>query len=203
MIVTLRGTLTETTPLSAVIEAHGIGYEVNIPVTTTEKLPPVGETVALHTLAVYREDAATLYGFHSREDRDFFRLMVEKVSGIGPRIALSIFSKLSVTLLKSALASSDTALLAQCPGIGKKTAERMIIELKDKILPGSTEASTSAMPSNSQTGLTTGDTRIQDAVNALLTLGYKATEADKAVRRALTKVEEDASTETLIKAALS
>ena len=203
MIVTLCGTLTEAGPLSVVIEAHGIGYEVHIPVTTTEKLPAVGQPVSLYTLAVYREDAATLYGFHGREERDFFRLMVEKVTGIGPRIALSILSKLSVPLLKSALASEDTALLAQCPGIGKKTAERMVIELKDKVLPRSIALPSSKVAGVGQMEPVAGDTRIQDAVAALMTLGYKATEADKAVRRSLASVEEGASTEALIKAALT
>lgn len=204
MITIIKGLLIEVSPLRAVIEVSGIGYEINIPVTTTERLPAVGSVTTLHTLTVYREDSAALYGFHHREDRDFFRLLVEKVSGIGPRMALSILSKLSVSILKNALASGDVAMLCQCPGIGKKTAERLVIELKDKVAPsGVTDTSIPDVSGAKQPVVIPQDNRVQDAVNALITLGYKATEADKSVRRALGKVDADASTGALIKAALS
>ena len=136
MIARLKGTVLEATPLLVVIEAAGVGYEVHIPVTTAEKVPPVGQECSLFIHAVYREDSATLYGFGVREDRDFFRLLVEKVSGIGPKIAISILSRMSVELLRNAIAGSDVALLSKCPGIGKKTAERLVIELKDKVFAG-------------------------------------------------------------------
>src|SRR6185312_13802864 len=108
-------------PLQVVIEVGGFGYEVNIPVTTAEKLPQPGQTVKLHTLAVYREDSQTLYGFASAEERDFFRLMIEHVTGVGPKVALGILSRLSLPLLRSAIRTGDIATLAQSPGIGRKT----------------------------------------------------------------------------------
>lgn len=201
MITTIEGKLSEATPLQAIIETGGLGYEVNIPVTTAERLPRPGQTVRLHTLAVYREDSASLYGFYEREERDFFRLLVEKVSGIGPRIALSIMSRLSLALLQSAIANGDAALLAKCPGIGKKTAERLIIELKDKVGPGFTTAPGAA----SATGIPAlpSSSSQRDAVDALIALGYKPADADKAVRKAMAHVGADAQTEVLVRTALS
>ena len=123
----------ESTPLLAVIDAGGVGYEVHIPVSTAEHLPQSGGECSLFIHSVYREDSATLYGFAKREDRDFFRILIERVSGIGPKIGISMLSRMSVELLRSAISTSDVALLSQCPGIGKKTAERLIIELRDKL----------------------------------------------------------------------
>lgn len=202
MIVSIEGRLIEATPLIAIIDVNGLGYEVHIPVTTAERLPHHGETVKLHTLAVYREDSASLYGFTQRADRDFFRLLVEKVSGVGPRIALGIMSHLSLPLLQSAIANGDAARLSKCPGIGKKTAERLIIELRDKM--GALSTTSGEAP-----GLTAGSMHTpapsaqQDAVDALIALGYKAPDADKAIRKALEKSGANASTEVLIRAALA
>jgi len=204
MITIITGLLRGVSPLRAVVEVGGIGYEISIPITTTERLPSIGEKTTLHTLAVYREESAALYGFHNREDRDFFRLLVEKVSGIGPRMGLTILSKLSVATLKSALASGDVALLSQCPGIGKKTAERLIIELKDKVgLPKTEGGAVSNANASNKVIAIHQDNQVQDAVNALITLGYKAAEADKAVRKALEKISPDSPAEVLIKTALS
>jgi Holliday junction DNA helicase RuvA len=201
MIVSLEGKLIEAAPLSCVIEAHGVGYEVFIPVTTAEKLPGIGQVARLHTLAVYREDAQTLYGFATREDRDFFRLLVEKVSGIGPKIAINIMSRMSVESLRTAIAHSDVALLSKCQGIGKKTAERLVVELRDKVFPGGipTPAAPGA-PGGAPAPV--GGTAFQDALAALVTLGYKPPEADKALRKAQDKLGADATTEALIKSAL-
>ena len=202
MISRLKGTVLESTPLLVLLDVSGVGYEVHIPVTTAEKLPPPGEVCSLHTQAVYREDSATLYGFATRDDRDFFRLLVEKVSGIGPKIAISMLSQMSPELLRSAIASSDVALLAKCPGIGKKTAERLVIELKDKVgLPtssGDIGDANAAQPSGG------GEpSAFQDAISSLMILGYKPAEADKLVRKATSQLGPDAKTETLIKTALS
>jgi Holliday junction DNA helicase RuvA len=133
MITSIRGTLTESALVRAVVEVDGFGYEVHVPVTTAERLPSVGSTVKLHTLVIYREDSQTLYGFAAAEDRDFFRLMIENVTGIGPKMALSIMSRLSLPLLQGAIRSGDIAALAKCPGIGKKTAERLVVELKGRV----------------------------------------------------------------------
>ena len=101
MITSIQGTLTAATPLHAIVELNGFGYEVNIPVTTAEKLPSLGANVKLHTLVIYREDAQTLYGFATPADRDFFRLMIENVTGIGPKSALTIMSRMSLPSLES------------------------------------------------------------------------------------------------------
>ncbi|MDR2862742.1 MAG: Holliday junction branch migration protein RuvA [Puniceicoccales bacterium] len=199
MIVSLNGTVLESGIFRAVIECHGVGYEVHIPVTTAEKLPPAGAAVRLHTLQVFRENDQALYGFASAGERDFFRLLVEKVSGIGPRTALNIFSRLSLTVLKDAIARGDVKLLSDCPGIGKKTAERLVVELRDKILPG---AGISPVPSTSASAAPAQSSLHHDAVAALVSLGLKLADADKAVRRALEKTGADTTVEKLIRAAL-
>jgi Holliday junction DNA helicase RuvA len=199
LIAHIKGTVIEATPLLVVIEAAGLGYEVQIPITTAEKVPTVGKECSLYTHAVYREDSASLYGFATREDRDFFRLLVEKVSGIGPKIGIAILSRMSVELLRGAIANSDIALLSKCPGIGKKTAERLVIELKDKVGLGvvATTTSRSGSSSNPSQGA------YQDAVSSLIILGYKPADADKFVRKAASQLPADASVEALVKAALS
>lgn len=203
MITSISGILVSATPLSAIIETGGFGYEVHIPVTTAERLPSTGQQTKLHTLAVYREDSQTLYGFASEEERDFFRLLVEKVTGVGPKMALSVLSKLSLATLKSAIVAGDVPLLSKCPGIGKKTAERLVMELRDKLNPADL-----GTVSNPPTGNATGggapaaENKIRDAVLALVALGYKAADADKSVRQAWVALGAAASTETLIKKAL-
>lgn len=201
MLATIEGTLTELDPLVAVLEIQGIGYEVHIPLTTMERLPNPGGTVKLYTHAVYRDDSQTLFGFYGKADREFFRLLIEKVSGIGPKIALRIMSRLSVPTLQSAIASSDVALLSKCPGIGRKTAERLVVELKDRLSPATGHTSVSAAVSG-VSGPVESVTSSRDAVNALISLGYKAEEADKAVRRSVEVLGPDANTEELIKRAL-
>ncbi len=201
MIATLRGELTECQPLLVVVEASGVGYEVHVPLTTTEKLPELGQEVRLFIHAAYREDAQTLYGFSACEERDFFRLIIEKVSGIGPRIALNLLSQVSLQSLRNAIAEGDAALLAKAPGLGKKTAERIIVELQDKVGPatvvsGSTQA-------GSKSSLPSGQEQFRDAVAALMALGYKAGDADRAVRKAGETLGPDISTEDLIRAAFS
>ena len=203
MIISIQGTLTAATPLHAVVELNGFGYEVNIPVTTAEKLPVTGSTVKLHTLVIYREDSQTLYGFATPAERDFFRLMIEHVTGVGPKMALSIMSKLSLPLLEGAIRTGDIATLAKCPGIGKKTAERLVIELRAKVgATGSSESVLSASGSAGEGSATSGDSRLRDAVLALSALGYKTADADEAVRRVMLALGPKATTEQLIKKAL-
>jgi holliday junction DNA helicase RuvA len=202
MITSVTGTLVSATPLTAIIEAGGLGYEVHIPVTTAERLPAPGREVKLHTLAVYREDSQTLYGFATEEERDFFRLMVEKVTGVGPKMALSVLSKLSLATLQGAIAAGDVGLLAKCPGIGKKTAERLVIELRDKLSSVLLGAVPPAKADSGGVPPPAGENKIRDAVLALVALGYKAPDADKAVRQALVGLGPTATTEALIKKAL-
>lgn len=199
MITRITGTLLSATPLAAVIETGGLAYEAHIPITTAERLPPAGQQVRLHTLVVYREDSQTLYGFATEEDRDFFRLMIEKVTGVGPKMALSVLSKLSLPVIQGAISAGDVGLLAKCPGIGKKTAERLVIELRDKLghtgsapVGGAPAEASAASPVN----------KVNDAVLALVALGYKAADADKAVRQAQVALGPAAGTEALIKKAL-
>jgi Holliday junction DNA helicase RuvA len=200
MITSIQGTLTGATPLHAIIELNGFGYEVNIPVTTAEKLPANGSTVKLHTHVIYREDAQTLYGFATPAERDFFRLMIEHVTGIGPKSALTIMSKLSLAMLESTIRNGDVATLSKCPGIGKKTAERLVVELKNKVGGGATIQPADATAAANELG---GDSRHRDAVLALTALGYKAAAADEAIRRAALALGAAATTEALIKKALN
>jgi Holliday junction DNA helicase RuvA len=200
MITSIQGTLTASSAFLAVVELNGLGYEVCVPTTTAEKLPAPGATVRLYTHVVYREDSQTLYGFATAEDRDFFRLLIEKVTGVGPKMALSVMSRLSLPVLQGAIAAGDVATLAKCPGIGRKTAERLVIELKGLYAPASGMQAASpgivAIPggevANSQ----------RDAVMALMALGYKAPDADKVVRQAWIALGSKATTEQLIKKAL-
>ena len=201
MITRITGLLVSASPLTAVVETGGFAYEVHIPVTTTERLPQPGQQVRLHTYVVYREDSQTLYGFAAEDERDFFRLLIEKVSGIGPKTAISVLSKLSLSVLKSAIVSGDIGLLAKCPGIGKKTAERLVIELRDKFTAEGVTHPPIGAPSGGPEG-SANNNQIRDAVMALIALGYKAQDADKAVRQALVLLGVKATTETLIKKAL-
>lgn len=199
MITSLQGTLAAVSPLRAVIELNGLGYEVNIPVTTAERLPGIGATVKLHTLVIYREDAQTLYGFATPADRDFFRLMVENVTGIGPKLALTIMSRLSLPSLESAIRMGDVATLSKCPGIGKKTAERLVVELRAKLGVSDTAGPATGGADAPNAAPSTH----RDAVAALVALGYKAADADQAIRRVSLALGPGATTEMLIKKALS
>jgi Holliday junction DNA helicase RuvA len=198
VITSIQGTLASSGPLQAVIELNGFGYEVHIPVTTAEKLPPAGAAVKLHTLAIYREDSQTLYGFASAAERDFFRLMIENVTGIGPKVGLSILSRLSLPLLESAIRTGDVTTLAQCQGIGRKTAERLVVELRARLgAPGALTPAEAAAAGGGETS------PHRDAVAALMALGYKAATADESVRRAALTLGPGAATEALIKKALA
>ncbi len=203
MITSIQGTLAAATPLQAIVELNGFGYEVHIPVTTAEKLPPLGSTVKLHTLVIYREDAQTLYGFAAAQDRDFFRMMIEHVTGIGPKSALTIMSKLSLASLTAAIRDGDVATLSKCPGIGKKTAERLVIELRAKLGAGGSVESVIAAGTVEGTAERKEESRLRDAVLALMALGYKTETADEAIRKAALALGPTATTEQLIKKALA
>ncbi len=200
MIVLIEGTLLKASPISATISAGGLGYAVNVPVTTAEKLPKNGEPVSLHTHAVYREDSQALYGFWTEDERDFFALVVEKVSGVGPKVAISLMSKLPLADLIAAISAENAPLLAKTPGIGKKTAERIIIELKDK-LAGFLFA-VSPQPRESDLPSSADANKTEDAVLALQALGYKQSDAQKAIAKAMDALGPNTSTEALIKSAL-
>jgi Holliday junction DNA helicase RuvA len=194
VITSIEGRLAAASPLQATIELNGLGYEVHIPITTAEKLPAPGAAVKLHTVAIYREDSQALYGFASAPERDFFRLMIDHVNGVGPKLALNIMSRLSLPLLEGAIRAGDVGTLSKIPGIGKKTAERLVIELKSRLGLAGVE------PASAAPRIEPGAYR--DAVAALVALGYKTADADQSVRQAAAKLGAAASTEELVRAAL-
>jgi Holliday junction DNA helicase RuvA len=164
----LAGTLVEKTPPTVVVMVHGVGYEVDVPMSTFYNLPRTGEAVELLTHLVVREDAHLLYGFLTGAERGAFRQLL-KVSGVGPKVALAVLSGLSVDDLALAVAAEDAASLTRVPGIGRKTAERLVLELRDKLATAGPSPK-SAAPN------------APDALNALLALGYNAREASAAIR---------------------
>ena len=164
MIGRLTGTLAEKTPPHLLIDVDGVGYEVDVPMSSFYNLPAVGERVTLLTHFVVREDAQVLFGFLTHDERATFRLLV-KISGVGPRTALSILSGLSVNELAQAVSLQESARLVKVPGIGKKTAERLLLELKGKL------GADIALPAHAATDAQT------DILQALVALGYSDKEA--------------------------
>ena len=201
MISFLEGIVESASPLQVILNCNGVGYRVDVPITTAERIPSVGQTVRLHIHPVYREDSQALYGFMDPAERDFFHLVTSKVSGIGPKIGLNLMSRLSFQMLREAISRGDATLLAKCPGIGKKTAERLCIELKDKIGTTSTAGTTDTASPMSTEASQQGQS-FSDAIQALVALGFKLDAADTAVRKAAHSLGHDASADALIKAAL-
>lgn len=172
MIGRIKGILIESAPPRIVVDVHGVGYEIDVPMSTFYNLPAHDQEVTLLTQMIVREDAQLLFGFLTSEEREAFRLLL-KVSGIGARTALSILSGLSVTDLANAVAMQESALLTKVPGIGKKTAERLLLELKDKLTASLADAGI-ATPTGSV---------VSDIINALIGLGYSEREARLAVKK--------------------
>src|ERR1700736_556296 len=196
MITFLDGKLVGALPTQAIVDVGGVGYEVFIPLSSYDKLPAVGQAIRILTHLVVREDAHVLYGFMSAPERDLFRLLVNNVSGIGPKLALAVLSGMSVTNFKGAVVNSDVAALAKISGLGKKTAERIVLELKDKLGVGAAwEAA------NAPHAPTPDKNKENKAVLALIALGYKQVEAHRAVRE-LQQKEPGKSAEELVKLAL-
>jgi Holliday junction DNA helicase RuvA len=197
MITFLHGKLVEALPTQVIIDVQGVGYEVLIPLSSHGALPALGGEVRILTHLSIREDAHVLYGFMSTGERDLFRMLINTVSGIGPKIALGILSGMSVTAFRGAIANADIKALSQISGVGKKTAERMIVELKDKIgSAGAWEASSAAR------GLTPSDQKINDAILALMALGYKQNEALDSVKASQALLGAQASVEDLVRMSL-
>ena len=171
MIGRIHGKLVEKHPPQIVVDVQGIGYEIDVPMSTFYQLPATGAEVSLYTHMVVREDAHQLYGFASEQERHVFRQLL-KISGVGARTALSVLSGMSVSDLYEAVSSQDSGRLIKVPGIGRKTAERLLLELKDKldaVLVGSAAAR--------------GDGQMGDITNALLALGYNEREAVWAIKQ--------------------
>lgn len=180
MITFLEGQLEESLPTQIVVNVHGVGYEVLIPLSSYDKLPPPGKPVKILTHLQVREDAHILYGFLSAAERDLFRLLLNHVSGIGPKLALAVLSGMSIGGFKAAVVNSEVSAISKISGIGKKTAERIVLELKDKLGIAAAWEAASAEHAPSEE-----DLRVTDAVLALISLGYKQVEAHKAVKKAL------------------
>jgi Holliday junction DNA helicase RuvA len=193
MIASLRGTLLEKSAGTCVVEAGGVGYLVQVSSQTAAGLPAAGQPVFLRTRQIVREDALQLFGFAEAEELELFDLMIA-VSGVGPRLALAVLSGLRPQALRRAIREEQVGLLTSVPGIGKKTAERLVVELRDKL---------EALPAPAREGgVLPRSERWTDAVAALTRLGYTATQAQEAVRRAAGAVE-DPSLEHLVRSALA
>ena len=171
MIGRLHGKLLEKNPPQILIDVSGVGYEVDVPMSTFCNLPEVGGELTLHTHFVVREDAQLLYGFATLAERAVFRALI-KISGVGPKIALALLSGITVDQLKDAVDRGETGLLTKVPGIGKKTAERLVLELKDKL--AGTGAATAAVPTSGARA---------DVAAALIALGYSEREAAAATKK--------------------
>src|SRR5438128_7868685 len=197
MITYLDGKLTAALPTQAIIDVGGVGYEVFIPRSSYDKLPSPGQPIRILTHLHVREDAQILYGFMTAPERDLFRLLVNHVSGIGPKLALAVLSGMSVNHFKSAVVNSDVASLAKISGLGKKTAERIVLELKDKV--GVAAAWEAASATHAPTP---EQEQANEAVLALIALGYKQVEAHKAVRELQEKEGAGKTAEELVKLAL-
>ncbi len=169
MIGRLQGTLAEKNPPQVLIDCHGVGYEVDVPMSTFYNLPGLGEKVSLLTHFVVREDAQLLYGFATAQEREAFRQLI-KISGIGPRMALSVLSGMSVNELSQAITAQEPGRLVKVPGIGKKTAERLLLELKGKLGPDL------GLPTHA------ANDHQADILQALLALGYSDKEAAAALK---------------------
>ncbi|HAK06930.1 MAG TPA: Holliday junction branch migration protein RuvA [Spartobacteria bacterium] len=196
MIAFLDGKLVSALPTQAIVDVSGVGYEVFIPLSSYDKLPAAGQSVRILTHLHVREDAHVLYGFMSAAERDLFRLLVNHVSGIGPKLGLAVLSGMSVNNFKSAVINSDVAALAKISGLGKKTAERIVLELKDKL--GVAAAWEAASATHAPTP---EEEEANEAVLALIALGYKQVDAYKSVREMQQKGEAK-SAEDLVKFAL-
>jgi Holliday junction DNA helicase RuvA len=197
VITFLQGKLVEALPTRVAVDVNGVGYEALIPLSSYDKLPPPGQPVKLLTHLVVREDAHLLYGFMTESERGLFRLLINTVSGIGPKIALGILSGMNVAAFRGAVAGGDVKLLSQIPGVGKKTAERIVVELKDKIgAAGILEAG------SAERALSPGEQTINDATLALMALGYKQAEAQESARGAAAVLGPQAGVEELVRAAL-
>lgn len=193
MIARIRGKVLEALPGRLVVDVNGLGYMLSVSLSTYDKLNPVvGKEVELRTHLHIRETAHTLYGFATDGEKNLFLLLIERVTGIGPAIGMAVLSGMPVDHFKACVVNGDAAALAQIKGLGKKTAERIILELKDKV--GVAEAWQAAA------GDATPSAAV-DAESALIGLGYKQTEARKVVA-AISKLKPDAATEDLLRDAL-
>lgn len=197
MITFLDGILESKQPTAVTVNVGGVGYELHIPLSSFDRLPAPGAACRILTYDHVREDDHLLFGFMTEDERRMFVLLMS-VSGIGPKLALSALSGLTVREIKAAIAGGDVKRLSSISGIGKKTAERIVVDLKDRIGVG--EALAAAAPGRE---LSPGDARLRDAVLALISLGYKRVEAETMAQKALAAAGQDATVEAVVRKALS
>lgn len=191
----LQGKLAEKSPMLAVLDVHGVGYEIHIPLSTYSQLPALGADVRLLTHFIVREDVQQLYGFSTEDERDLFRMLIS-VSGVGPKVATTALSGLPIHELREAIASGSIPVLTSISGIGKKTAERLIVELKEKVVIEQRAAKASPLAS-------AAGRAAEDSLQALVSLGYKRPDAKAAVEKAMKDKPGQALTvEDLIRASL-
>lgn len=197
MITFLRGKLVDNLSSQITVDVNGVGYEVIVPLSSLESLGKTGDTVLILTHDHVREQEHTLYGFRTAEERDLFRLLINRVSGVGPKLAMSVLGGMPVEEFKSAVVRGDTKAISRIKGVGTKTAERMVLELKDKIGVAAAweAASAAAKPSPAQA-------RKTDAVLALISLGYKQAEAAKVVAEVVRECGEEVRVEDLVRRSL-
>jgi Holliday junction DNA helicase RuvA len=193
MITHLHGILTDKTPGEAVIECQGVGYGLLISMATYGQLPDTGATLRLYTVLIPREDSLTLYGFGTVAEREAF-LQLNSVSGVGPRTALGILSSLPITELQNHILTNNPVALQKMQGIGRKTAERIIIELRDKI----NKLHVSSAPAGQEDGNLQIKLIQQDAIAALVSLGYQRTAAEKAIRTITSSLTNEKPTADLL-----
>jgi Holliday junction DNA helicase RuvA len=196
MIGRIHGIIIEKQPPQLLIDVQGVGYEIASPMSTFYQLPNLGEVVTLHTHMVVREDAQLLYGFASLNERGLFRTLI-KINGVGPKLALTILSGMNAGEFIMCVQDSDAAALVRLPGVGKKTAERLIVELRDKLKDHDVDGA--SMNATGSVAAPVSNSPVADAVSALVALGYKAPEASKMVRAVETQ---DMPTEDIIRMSL-
>lgn len=200
MIAYVKGIIAEITEDNVVLDLNGVGYNIRISAATAQRLPGIGEEVKIHTYTMVREDAFLLYGFLTRDDLDIFKKCIT-VNGIGPKGALAILSVMDADSLRFAILSGDAKAIARAPGIGAKTAERLILDLKDKISIDDTMINREILRSQNGAGFGSAESEAgKEAVEALVALGYGQTESLKAVHRVENAGELDSG--ELLKAAL-
>lgn len=198
MIGKIRGIIIEKQPPELVVDVHGVGYEINAPMSTFYQLPECGQEVNLFTHLIVREDAHLLFGFYTQDERHLFRTLL-KVNGVGPRLALTILSSTTPEGFVSSVLNNDTASLVRLPGVGKKTAERLVIEMRDKVADWKAPTLAPLEADGTKAKGSRRHSMLQDAISALIALGYKPQEANRTV----TKIDDGvASSEELIRRAL-
>lgn len=197
MIGRIRGKLVEKQPPDILVEVNGVCYEVQVPMTTAYRLPEIGKDIQLHTHFVVREDAQLLYGFYQQQDKDMFRALI-KVNGVGPKMALAILSGMETDDFVRTIQNNDVSTMVSMPGIGKKTAERLIVEMRDRLSEWQATGDSTA----SAAALSGGSSFARDAETALLALGYKPQQAARAVSAVLKGNPDVADSEALIRLAL-